>query len=60
MEIGNIAFRGVELSYTNEILDESIKMLKEAIEKEKLIEKEIDCLYEKCREMKKTYPNCDE
>lgn len=55
-EISTIVFCGIDISYTNDILDELIKLLKEAKQKQKKVEEEIKSLHQKYSEIKKAYP----
>ena len=55
--IANITFSGIELSCTNEIIDELINILQDAKQKQKEIEKEISSLNEEALEIRKVYPN---
>ena len=55
-EISNIFISGMDLSYTNAIIDELIKILKEAKAKKKEIETELKSLNEKCVRIRKGYP----
>lgn len=54
--VANLTFSGIELSFTNEIIDELINILKEAKKKKKEIKDEINSLNEKALEIKKVYP----
>lgn len=56
IEITNIVFSGIDISYTNDIIDELIKILKEAKEKKKEIESEIKSLNQNFLEIRKGYP----
>ena len=55
--IANITFSGIELSCTNEIIDELINILQDTKQKQKEIEKEISSLNEEALEIRKVYPN---
>lgn len=55
--IANITFSGIELSCTNEIIDELINILQDTKQKHKEIEKEISSLNEEALEIRKVYPN---
>jgi len=55
-EISNIVISGMDLSYTNVIIDELIKILKEAKAKREEIETELKSLNEKCVRIRKGYP----
>ena len=55
--IANITFCGIELSCTNEIIDELINILQDTKQKQKEIEKEISSLNEEALEIRKVYPN---
>lgn len=55
-EITNIVFSGIDMSYTNDIIDELIKILKEAKEKKKEVESEIKSLNQNFIDIKKGYP----
>ena len=56
IEVVNITFSGVELKYTNVIIDELIKILREAKDKKKEVENEINSLEEDYKKVKKIYP----
>lgn len=56
LEITNIVFSGIDMSYTNDIIDELIKILKEAKEKKKEVESEIKSLNQNFIDIKKGYP----
>ena len=55
--VANLTFSGIELSLSNEIIDELINILKDAKKKQKEIENEINSLNEKALEIRKVYPN---
>lgn len=56
LDITSIVFCGIDYSYTNDIIDEIIKVLKDAKIKQKEIENEIESLNKKFSDMKKVYP----
>ena len=56
IEVTNIVCSGIDLSYTNDIIDELIKILKDAKTKQKEIEDEIVSLDDQCSKIKKVYP----
>lgn len=56
IEVTNIVFSGIDIKYTNYIIDELIKILKNAKNKQKEIENEIVSLNDQCSEIKKAYP----
>ena len=56
IEITNIAFSRTDLSYTNDIIDELIKILEEAIKKKKDVDNEINKLNENFQKIRNGYP----
>lgn len=56
LNVTSIVFCGIDISYTNDIIDEIIKVLKDAKVKQKEIENELESLHTKCSEIKKAYP----
>ena len=56
LNVTSIVFCGIDMSYTNDIIDEIIQVLKDAKVKQKEIETELESLHTKCSELKKAYP----
>lgn len=56
LNVTSTVFCGIDMSYTNDIIDEIIKVLKDAKVKQKEIETELESLHTKCSEIKKAYP----
>ena len=57
IEAANIVFSGIEISYTNDIIDGLIEILKDANKKRKEVENEINSLHDQTSNIKKGYPN---
>ena len=56
LNVTSIVFCGIDMSYTNGIIDEIIQVLKDAKVKQKEIETELESLHTNCSELKKAYP----
>ena len=54
--VANIVCSGIDLSYTNDIIDGLIVILKDANKKRKELEKEINSLHDQTSNIKKGYP----
>lgn len=57
IEAANIVCSGIEISYTNDIIDGLIEILKDANKKRKEVENEINSLHDQTSNIKKGYPN---
>ena len=57
LEAANIVCSGIGLSYTNDIIDGLIEILKDANKKRKEVENEINSLHDQTEKLKKGYPN---
>ena len=57
IEAADITFSGIDISYTNDFIDKLIEILKDAKQKRKEVENEINSLQEQTSRIKKGYPN---